>query len=207
MRGVMSAMRPAAKVIGTRQHGLFSPCLWLIMLLVLIGGCTGSAPSPTAQTPGSIRTTSPAPGEAAPLPPGSCPITQPVPHQEVPKAVVAAVDPGHQGPYGEHDFDYWYGNDALWVELPPGSEVIKPLGEQLSEKFPWVRLVRGYLKIEGRRLDGPAGPARVAASTGYGRIGFQASGVAFPTTGCWELTGTIAGGTLTFIVDVSRASA
>lgn len=192
----------------TRRRARFGSRLWLATVLVVTGACTRDANSPMTAPPGSIRSApSSAAGEAGAFAPGPCPITQPVPQEQVPQAVVDAVDPGHQGSLGPHDFDYWYGNDALWVELPPGGQVVKSPGEQLSEKFPWVRLVRGRLKIEGRRLDGLAGPAVGRASTGYGPIGFQASSVAFPTAGCWELTGTIPGGVLRFVVDVRRGSA
>jgi hypothetical protein len=112
---------------------------------------------------------------------------------------VNSVFAGYEGPITNVGF--WYGNDALWVELPPESEVVKAPGEELSEKFPWVRVIRGYLSIDGRRLDVPARPAEGQALRGYGSIGFQASGIAFPTAGCWEITGKIAGRELTFIVE------
>jgi hypothetical protein len=99
----------------------------------------------------------------------------------------------------------WFGNDALWVELPIGSHVVKRAGEELSEKFPWVRLVRGYVDIHGSRIDGPAPPAKGDASTGNGRIGFQSSGIWFPTTGCWRIMGTIGTSQLAFTVEVVRA--
>jgi hypothetical protein len=98
----------------------------------------------------------------------------------------------------------WFGNDALWVELPSNGAVVKPAGERLAEKFPWVRLVRGAISITGRRLDGPARPARGDASNGDGPIGFNSSGIVFPTEGCWEITGNIHRHQLTFIVRVHR---
>jgi hypothetical protein len=171
-------------------------------LLALFTACTSAVPM-------SLPTPSPSPpasGEPQFLS-GPCPVSQPVPPGQVPKDVVDAVDPGQQGSVRERDFLYWYGNDALWVELPPGSEVVKPPAEELSEKFPWVRLIPGYLSIDGKRLDGPAPSARGRASRGYGRIGFQASGIHFPTTGCWEITGKVAGRELRFVVEARRQSA
>ena len=40
---------------------------------------------------------------------------------------------------------------------------------------------------------------------GYGTVGFQASGVDFPTEGCWEVTGAVGDATLTFVMFVQRA--
>jgi hypothetical protein len=135
---------------------------------------------------------------------GPCPITDPVAREEIPKAVVDAILGGYQGP-PVANIGNWYGNDVLWVELPPGSTVVKPPGEDLSEKFPWVRLVRGYVRIVGQRLDAPAPPANGDASTGDGPTGFNSSGIEFPATGCWRITGTIGANNLTFVVKVERS--
>jgi hypothetical protein len=109
---------------------------------------------------------------------GPCPVTQPVSRDEIPTLVVDGVLGDYQGPPVDN-IGNWYGNDALWVELPAGSTVVKRPSEELAEKFPWVRLVRGYIRIAGQRLDGPAPPARGEASTGNGPIGFNSSGISF----------------------------
>jgi hypothetical protein len=59
----------------------------------------------------------------------------------------------------------------------------------------------------GRRLDAPAPPARAPAPDGYGDTGFQASGVDFPTEGCWEVTGTLPTTRLTFVTFVIKKRA
>ena len=56
--------------------------------------------------------------------------------------------------------------------------------------------------MEGRRLDAPAPPLRVDVPGGYGRSGFQASGLTFPAEGCWEVIGRVPGQGLRFIVHV-----
>jgi hypothetical protein len=38
---------------------------------------------------------------------------------------------------------------------------------------------------------------------GYGDRGFHSSGVYFPTSGCWEVTGTVGSATLTFVMFVN----
>jgi len=71
-------------------------------------------------------------------------------------------------------------------------------------KFPWWRAVRGELRIEGRRLDQSAPPLRSDFSS-YGPTGFQATGIIFPTEGCWKITGRAGEASLTFVVIVVRA--
>ena len=105
-----------------------------------------------------------------------------------------------------------HGNAALSTVLwPEGKVAFKPGGAgfvlengALSMKFPWWRLVRGRLTIEGRRLDGPAPPLRARIPDGYGEIGFQATALIFPTPGCWEVTGRIADQSLTFVTLVQK---
>src|ERR1700674_88272 len=93
---------------------------------------------------------------------------------------------------------------VLW---PEGKVVFKPGGAgvvlengALSMKFPWWRIVRGRLTIEGRRLDGPAPLLRARIPDGYGEIGFQATALIFPTPGCWEVTGRVDDQSLTLAV-------
>jgi len=72
----------------------------------------------------------------------------------------------------------------------------------LGTKLGWWRNVPGQVEINGRRLDAPAPPLVGRGSDGYGTIGFQASGVHFPTQGCWEITGSIGESELTFVIFV-----
>jgi hypothetical protein len=79
----------------------------------------------------------------------------------------------------------WYGNAAMWVILPEQGEIV----DRLDEKIPPYRLKRGFVSYEARQLDGSGRVARTAVGpSGYGDIGFQAGGPAFPNTGCWEVT-------------------
>ena len=97
-----------------------------------------------------------------------------------------------------------HGNGKLWVTLPTGGKLlITPEKDgSLGEKFPWWRAVCERLTITGRRLDAPAGPLRASIPEGYGETGFQASGVYFPSEGCWEITGRVGDAELTFVVEV-----
>ena len=78
-----------------------------------------------------------------------------------------------------------YGNDAMWVALPPNGELVG----RLDDKIPPYRLKPGRVEWEARRLDGPGSvPRQPVGPDGYGDRGFQAGGVSFPEAGCWEVT-------------------
>jgi len=111
-----------------------------------------------------------------------------------------------------HDLFGWgtaYGNGSLWVGgLWRHGIVIMTRDDidqqgQLQMKFGWYRLTSGYLKITGRRLDGPAPPA-TGLTSGYGLTGFNASAVIFPTEGCWQITGRVGRASLTFTTFVIK---
>ncbi len=96
----------------------------------------------------------------------------------------------------------------LW---PDGAVVFKPGGPgmaredgSLEMKFAWTRFIKGQLTIEGHRLDGSAPPLRALIPAGYGDTGFQATGLIFPTPGCWEVTGHVGSGHLTFVTRVVK---
>ncbi len=105
-----------------------------------------------------------------------------------------------------------HGGPDLSVSLPRDGLIVlrpRPAGSDGAErderiKFGWWRGVHGRLIIEGRRLDGPAPPLQARVSNGYGDIGFQASSIAFPTPGCWEITGMVGTTRLSFIVRVTE---
>jgi hypothetical protein len=107
-----------------------------------------------------------------------------------------------------------YGNGKLWVGgLGPHGVLVAPRsmlgpGGSISWKFGWWRKTPGYITITGHRLDAPAPPVRSqlanGTDSGYGNIGFQASGVVFPTEGCWQVTGKTAHTSLTFVTFVVK---
>lgn len=105
-----------------------------------------------------------------------------------------------------------YGNDALVTQLwSDGTVVFSPGGPgfvledgALSMKFPWFRLRKGPLTIEGRRLDGDAPLLRAHLPCCYGATGFQVTALIFPTPGCWEVTGRVGDGSLTFVTRVEK---
>jgi hypothetical protein len=103
-----------------------------------------------------------------------------------------------------------HGNGELWVGglWPHGvivarGDFIQPDGS-VYMKFGWWRKVAGALTITGRRLDAPAPALTASVPSGYGDTGFQASGVFFPTEGCWQVTGKVASTSLTFVTFVIK---
>ncbi len=117
--------------------------------------------------------------------------------------------PNGDTPPGEQASPGFFGNRKLWTGLwPNGDVLISPRNVQsdgsLGMKFFWWRGVRGALTIEGRRLDAPAPPLRSQIPEGYGDIGFQASGLIFPTAGCWQVTGRVSDAALTFVTRVVK---
>jgi hypothetical protein len=161
----------------------------LAVVLVILAGCDGGRPTtrPTAAAPGTVATRPPQPVTLADA--RRCPVTRPN----------GATPPGVGEQAGVN-----HGNTKLWTALWPGG-VIKADPDYVDNdgrihmKFGWWRGVSGRLSIQGRRLDAPAPPQRAEDSDGYGDRGFQASGVIFPTEGCWEITGQVAAARLTFV--------
>ena len=107
-----------------------------------------------------------------------------------------------------------HGNDALVTFLWPAGRVdfrpggpgcVEPDG-YLGMKWGWWRSVRGPLTVEGRRLDGPAGPVRAHIPDGYGDTGFQSTGLLFAGPGCWEVTGRVGDASLSFVTLVTKAA-
>ena len=109
---------------------------------------------------------------------------------------------------------YNVGTPRLAAALPPlGVYVAVPVGRSgwafveadgsISTKVGWTR-ARGQLRITGHRLDRRVARLRAYVPRGYGSSGFQATGLVFPTTGCWSVTGRAGGATLSFVVLVVK---
>jgi len=132
-------------------------------------------------------------GTQHPIPATVCPVTLPNGHNPPGQGLTSRLS---------------HGNGRLWVELYPRGIIrpdyygrARPNGA-IAIKFPWTRGVPGHLKITGRRLDADAPALRSSIPGGYGRIGFQSTGVIFPTTGCWEMTGRVGSASLTVVTKV-----
>ena len=133
--------------------------------------------------------------------PATCPVT--LPRKAPPEA---------QGLFGA-GAAHWNGSLFVGGLWPDGTIVFQPGGPgfilpdgSLSMKFGWLRGagLRGKLTIHGKRLDAAAPPLRANIPEGYGDTGFQATGLIFPTEGCWEVTGEVGDTSVTFITRVVK---
>jgi hypothetical protein len=168
---------------------------------VITAGCTAGAPTavrPGAR-PGPAARAAPA-APVGPAAPASCPVTRPLPHASPPPQL-RAIDKF------TYYLDGWYGNSALWMGVPVRGVLpaMHPYGTpwaaEWGTKFPWWRAIPGTLTITARRLDGPSAgfQSQVAYQGKYGTAGLTPSGLYWPAPGCWQVTGTIAGRSLTIV--------
>jgi hypothetical protein len=176
------------------SHGRRWPIvLGLACLAALSGSRCASAGPPTTSSPEPTATPSF-------LAPGDCPVTLPR----------AGGTPPLQLGISPSDAEDWYGNGVLGVILPPGGALLAD-GQppDLTTKFPWFRVQPGSLHVTGERLDGPTGDfsAWVGTVPEYGARGFDPSGLAWPSVGCWRVTGTVVGhGSLTITMRVAAST-
>lgn len=128
--------------------------------------------------------------------------------RQTPKPAAFACPVSQPNGPGEFEYKNEYLNTILW---PNGTVVFTPGGPgsveedgSLAMKFGWTRYIKGQLTIDGHRLDGSAPPLRAHIPAGYGDIGFQSTALIFPTPGCWEVTGHVGNGRLTFVTRVAK---
>ena len=97
----------------------------------------------------------------------------------------------------------------LWVAFGPAGGVYRVPAENVASdgslgvKIGWQRGpgLRGRVSVQARRLDDRAPPVRRRISAGgYGLTGLQASGIAFPTHGCWRVTASAGRAYITFVL-------
>ncbi len=110
--------------------------------------------------------------------------------------------------FGWGSTDMAYGTDELSVTLPnAGSLQSNLLDEQgrIWDKFLfWGSSGDEGIEITGRRLDADA-PPLISDGIQPGISGGLATGITFPTTGCWEVTTDRGDLSLTFVMLVARA--
>lgn len=106
-----------------------------------------------------------------------------------------------------------YSNDSLAVVLWAGSKFVFAPGDpgfvdrdgSLGVKVGWELRKRGTLFVTGRRLDSDAPPVRAYISRSYDDyVGGMSLFLVFPTPGCWEITGRVADGRLTFVALIEK---
>jgi len=149
----------------------------------IIGRVNGSTGTPTAATPG----------------PTDCPVT---PYAAEPPNVPATMARTAEGERVSFTRT-WFHAEGIWAGLSPAQQGEWYAGPE-GQKVLWVRPGR-FLDIDGRRLDGPAPPLEATIPDGYSGA-IQASGLVFPTEGCWEVTARASNRVLRFVVLVHPAA-
>jgi hypothetical protein len=192
------------------------PLAALLALGIALAACSPSAPASSSATaaaaPSPIRTdaapsaaasaeaTSPVSAAASSLTiddAARCPVTKPG------KAPSEIGDRMFGGGSAVGNGDLWVGGLGPDGVIPADARFVESDGS-IGWKFGWWRIAPGKLAISGSRLDAVAPPLRASVPDGYGQQGFQASGVYFPTGGCWEVTGAVGDSELTFVAFVIR---
>lgn len=126
------------------------------------------------------------PSRAAPTasPQSSCPVSPPAPV-------------GPNGALGAG------GMSGAWYVSPDGQlGGVKGRDWQVGpagNKVPWLRPIGAPLRISGHPLDAPT-PTLVASIPGGYPTAFQATGLTFPTAGCWEITAVAGSSVVQFVV-------
>jgi hypothetical protein len=160
-----------------------------IALTVILAGCFFSSEEEGATQTSVVQTTMTSSMPESNATVESCPITRP--NRDVPPGETVSPE------------SRYLGSDGLWTELYPNP--LRPRPEDIRKdgsikiKVPWWRGVSGRLTIVGGRLDANAPPVSAWIPTGYGRKGFQSTAITFPTSGCWEVTGSVGDASLTFV--------
>lgn len=155
------------------------PLLGVLILLTLWTalGCAPNLPFPPEATPTY-----------------ACPLTVPLlltPPED--SAVLSSPAPGY----------YFVNEDrSIWAVGESAADAPQRWrADSAGVKVPWFRPAGELLQIGGRRLDGDAPPLEADVPCCY-PTRFQATGLYFPTEGCWQVTAQAGGATLIFVVRV-----
>lgn len=124
----------------------------------------------------------------------ACPVTEPA-------WVLAPDDSAVSNPPA---YGYYYVNEdrSIWASAWWAGEeenYLRP--SENGIKVGWFRPEGVTLEITGQRLDAQAPPLEAHIPCCY-PTRFQATGLAFPTEGCWEVTAKAADSVLSFVVRV-----
>jgi hypothetical protein len=147
--------------------------LKIFLLLLLLTACMNSQPTENISA-------------------NSCPVTEPV-WIKPPKDSAIPDAPA---------FGYYFANEdrsilasAWWM----GREDYQLHVTEEGIKLGWFRPAGAPLRITGQRLDEKAPPLQ-ADIPGMYPTQFQATGISFPTEGCWEITAEAEESALTFVI-------
>lgn len=91
---------------------------------------------------------------------------------------------------------WWYANvdRTIWA----GWDAVRMTAGSKTNKVLWFRPKGTELSVKARRLDAEAAPAEADIPCCYGGQ-MQASGISFPSGGCWEITAKAGRSELVFV--------
>ena len=161
----------------------------LVLLSVLLTGCTGIArvdPDAASETLTATPTATTLTDE--------CAVTEPV-WVKPPEDSAVQNPPAYGNYFVNEDGSIWA--SAWWTE---DEEYPLRAGED-GVKVGWFRPAGSLLEITGRRLDGQAHGFKADIPCCY-PTRFQATGLIFPTEGCWEVNAKAGDSELSFVVAV-----
>ncbi len=159
------------------------PFIVTLLLCIILSGCTA-----IGTIDKSISTPT--------LPQTVCPVTKP---EWVKPPEDSAVE-------GTPDYGYYYVNEdrSIWASAWwTGQEEEYLRANEEGLKVGWFRPAGATLEIEGQRIDAQAPPLDAHAPCCY-PTRFQATGLVFPTEGCWQVNARATNSELSFIIQVNR---
>ncbi len=155
---------------------LFDALILILFLSVLPAACTASKQS-VVDVSANI-----------------CPVTE----------AVWAKPPEDSAVVGSSEYGYYFVNEdrSIWASAWWADQEGNYLnaGEE-GIKIGWFRLEGAELEISGQRIDAQAPPLDAHIPCCY-PTRFQATGLVFPTEGCWEVMATAEGSVLSFFIEV-----
>ena len=165
----------------------FMRALICLLIVILLTACTTTrtaSQTPPAPTPivSSIQTPSA----------NACSLTEPT-WAKPPEDSAVQNPPAYGYYFINEDSSIWA--SAWWTKQ---DENYLRAGEE-GIKVGWFRPAGATLEVTGQRLDAQAPPLEFHAPCCY-PTRFQASGLGFPTPGCWEVTARAEDRNLSFVV-------
>jgi hypothetical protein len=108
---------------------------------------------------------------------------------------------------GPPAYGYYFLNEdrSIWASAWWEDAEVYMLRANEDIKVGWFRPAGAVLEITGHRLDGKAPPLESHVPCCY-PTRFQATGLAFPEQGCWQVTAKAADSQIEFIVKVEPGS-
>lgn len=161
-------------------------CLLVSMVLT---GCAALTIMDSSASPSSPMESSAESASAR-----ACPVTEPM----------WIKPPEDSAVEGSPDYGYYYVNEdrSIWASAWwTGEEETYLRASEEGVKVGWFRPAGAVLAITGHRIDGQA-PALHAHVPCCYPTRFQATGLFFPTEGCWEINAKAADSKLSFILKV-----